>query len=180
MNWIKKLLWAVAVLVTVAVLVLLGAGMRSSAGEMDVAVDLNRPAAVVFPWLAEGDKLKQWVSWLKDVRTVAPGQNGVGVKQVWVMEDRNNNNAPMEILSESTVYDPPRRLAAKLSVKDSFSGVASYELTEQGGRTTVRSRGRFAYHEWFARLLEPVITPAANKKQAGDFATLKRLVGAAN
>ena len=178
MTWIKKILVALVLVTGIALLALLAAGMRGGAGEMDVAVEINRPAAAVFPWLDEPGKLKQWVSWLKEIRPLSPGQHGVGVKQIWVMEDRNNGGAPMEIFKESTAFDPPRRLEAKLSAKGLFSGVASYELIEHAGRTTVRSRSRFVYQQWFARLLEPLITPAASKKQADDFAALKRLAEA--
>lgn len=179
MNWMIKLLLLVLALAVVAVLGLLAAGLRGEAGQVDVTVEIGRPAAIVFPWLHEGDKVKQWVSWLKEVRPLTPVKNGVGTREIWVMQDANNGNTPMEIVSEGTLYDPPRRMAAKLTARDAFTGGVTYELTESGGRTTLRYRGSFEYQHWFARLLEPLITPEARKKLVGDLATLKRLVEAA-
>jgi hypothetical protein len=37
-------------------------------------------------------------------------------------------------------------------------------------------RGLFQFSQWFANLMEPVITPQAEKKMAADLARLKALV----
>jgi carbon monoxide dehydrogenase subunit G len=170
---------AVVAVLALAVLGLLAAGQRSAAGQVDISVQIDRPAAAIWPWLNEPDKVKQWVSWTKEVRNIDPGTNGVGARDIWVMEDRNNNSALMETEAFSTVYEPYRRMAARLRSKDAFEGEVAYELTEANGRTTVRMLGRYQYLHWLAKLFEPLITPAARDKAIGDFATLKRLVEAA-
>jgi len=179
MNWLKKIAVALLALVSLTVLALLLARQRPSAGLMEITIEINRPAAQIWPWLNEPDKIKQWVSWTKEIRPVHPGKDGVGARDVWVMEDRNNNNALMETEALSTVYQPYRRLAAQLHSKDAFRGEITYDLTEQNGKTTLRSVGHYQYLHWLANLLEPLITPEARKKGVSDLATLKRLVEAA-
>jgi len=176
MKWWQKLSLALVALVVLAVVALLAMGQRTGAGVVAASVSIRRPAAQVFPWLVDAEKNKQWVSWLREIRVISPGVNGVGAKEVWVMADQNNGGAPMEIASESTVYEPPRRLGARLHAADLFDGEVSYELVETNGDTEVRSHGRYHYHHWFARLLEPVITPEARKKFVADLATLKEKV----
>lgn len=176
MNWIKKIALVLAGLVVLAVLGLLAAGQRADANRLDVSVEIGRPAAEIWPWLIEPAKLTQWVSWLKRVRQISPGADGVGAREQWVMEDRNNGNAEMLIESVSTVYEPHRRLAARLSSQEAFTGDFRYELADAGGKTTVRALGVYQYQHWLAKLLEPLITPEARKKLVGDLAALKRLV----
>jgi hypothetical protein len=55
-----------------------------------------------------------------------------------------------------------------------FTGSQTYQLTDLGGaRTRVEIASRIRYTSWFARLLEPVLTPSATCKLAQDLATLK-------
>jgi hypothetical protein len=57
-----------------------------------------------------------------------------------------------------------------------FSEDISYELSDLNGKTRLVLTGVANYKTWFAKLLEPVITPAAQKKLAEDTARLKALV----
>jgi hypothetical protein len=178
MTWLKRIAIALAALAAVAILALLLARLRPSAGTVDVAIDIARPAVQIWPWLNEPGKIKQWVSWTKEVRNLDPGRNGVGARDLWVTEDRNNGNALMETEAISTAYEPHRRMAANLQSTGVFAGEVTYELRESGGQTTLRMIGRYQYLQWFANLLEPLITPAARDKTVADLATLKRLVEA--
>jgi hypothetical protein len=67
-----------------------------------------------------------------------------------------------------------------MAVRDSdgiFDGEESYKLVDLGnGRTRMEILGRFHYAQWFANLMEPAITPQAEKKMVADVARLKSLV----
>jgi hypothetical protein len=51
-----------------------------------------------------------------------------------------------------------------------------YDLAEQEGKTRLRYVGVARYKTMLARLMEPVITPAAQKQLEQNLTTLKRLV----
>jgi len=120
--------------------------------------------------LTEPEKLKAWVGWLVEVRRE-------GDREIWVVEDRNNGNARMEIVAYD-MREEPGRLFAKLKVDGSFHGWNEYRLTDLGGRTRLEMSGEYEYEHWFAKLLEPIITREATKKQDEDLARLKGLVEA--
>jgi hypothetical protein len=58
-----------------------------------------------------------------------------------------------------------------------FDGQQTYSVEDLGGgRARLDIDGRYNYSQWFAALLEPLITPAAEKKLVRDMARLKALV----
>ena len=162
-------------LIVAAVLVLFLMGFRKGAGALATSIEIDRPPETVWPWLTEGDKQKQWVSWLVEVRDENPGVTGVGKKFTWVMDDPNMKQR-VEIHGELIAEEPLRLSSVRLHSKLGFEGIATWKLTDLGGRTRFESEGSFRYDKWIYRLLEPMITPQAKKKQLADFATLKRLI----
>lgn len=174
MKWIVRVLLGVIALLLLAAGALAALGMRSDAGVERASIEIARPPDAVWPWLVEGAKQKQWISWLVEVRESGPG------KLVLVMVDPNNGNAREEIPEEVTEQDRPRKESVHIAMPGSFEGDASYILTDLGGaRTRVETIGRYHYMEWMARLMEPLITRESAKKAAMDFAKLKMLVEAA-
>lgn len=153
---------------------LLAFGLRPSARRVQGSVEINRPIAEIWPWMTEGEKLKQWISWLLEVRQHS------ATRATWVMEDRNNNNQRMEIEGEITELHPPSYSKARLSATGAFTGTSEYRLTDLGGnRTKVEQAGEYYFEHWLAKLMEPLITPQANRKLEADLATLKQKVESA-
>jgi uncharacterized protein YndB with AHSA1/START domain len=174
MKWLG---WGVAGLlglVLVMACVLWVLGRRDEAGRIQASIDIGRSPAEVWAWITEPKKEKAWVSWLVEVK--GDGQTKAGSRQVWVMEDRNNNNQRMEIESVATAVEPGHRLDVRLSAPGMFSGDAVYTLTDLGnGRTRLSTDSRYRYDMAFARLMEPLITPSARKKFVEDLARLRTL-----
>lgn len=103
----------------------------------------------------------------------------MGTREVWVMEDRNNNNALMEITGEVTAVEENRYVEVKLSSAKLFDGVASYRLTDLGnGRTRMESAGKYYFKSAFATLMTPLVMPSAKKKMDNDLGKLKSLIEA--
>ena len=64
------------------------------------SVEIARPAeSCSLDHRARG--FKSWVGWLVEIRSLTPAR-GVGSRDVWVMEDRNNNNQRMDVNAEVT------------------------------------------------------------------------------
>lgn len=168
MKWVKRVMLAVAVLVVGAAAVLGAMGLRSGANQFTEVTEFGRPPQEVYAWLTEPDKVKQWVSWLVEIRRESP------TREVWVMEDANNGNQKMSIVNEAVEQNPPQFLKVKLSAPEAFTGASTYRLTDLGsGRTRLAYTMEYQFDSWFARLLEPVITRSAAEKMRGDLERLR-------
>jgi uncharacterized protein YndB with AHSA1/START domain len=181
MKWVKRIAIVLAVLLIVPTVVLLAMGHRTNAGLAQTSIEINASPEQLWAWLDDGDKLKQWVSWLVDVKYPDPQKtHGLGASHIWILKDENNGGMLMQIVGKCTEYAPPARLTVQLADTDGvFNGEESYQLVDLGnGRTRVEVRSRAHYMEWFAGLMEPLITPAAEKKLVMDFNHLKQLAEA--
>ena len=56
---------------------------------------------------------------------------------MWVMEDRNNGNARMEITAVAQSVEPGRKPVLVLGSAEMFTGTSTYTLTEQSDGSTV-------------------------------------------
>jgi uncharacterized protein YndB with AHSA1/START domain len=179
MKWLRFAGLTLLVMLLLAIFLLWVARFRPGAGTGSHSVEIDRPPQVVWPWLREPEKMKSWVSWLVAVEPDPTSPEGVGHRTVLTMEDRNNGNQRMRLPTTTTEWDPPHRLAAHIVYAGLFDGDQRYILTPlPGGRTRFTIESRFHYGQWFANLMEPVITPQAGKKLADDMARLKSLVEA--
>ena len=176
MKWAIRIAGVLFLLLLLAVSALWLIGHRARAGQFRAAAEINGSPEQVWPWLNEGEKLKQWVSWLVEVRGWNPAA-GVGARRVLVMKDENNGGMLMEIQGVCSDYAPPTRLAVKLTVDGAFQGEQTYRLTGLGnGRTRIEMDSAYRFASPLARLMEPLITAAAEKKAVADIAQLKTLV----
>jgi len=179
MKWILWIGGGLIGVIALACVVLLVLGHRANAGLTSVSADISASPAQVWQWLDEPGKLKQWISWVVEVRTPNPVASGVGAKRVIVMKDENNGGMPMEVEGVYTKYQPPTEMDLAMSTPGAFEGTETYRLTDMGnGRTHFEAVGRYHYAIWMAQLFEPLITPAAQKKMDADASRLKSLVEA--
>ncbi len=179
MKWVLIILGVFVGIIVIAVATLAVLSSRDDANHMRNSVVIHEKPEAIWPWLYEPDKLKTWVSWLVEVRRESNGEPAQGTRSVWVMEDRNNNNARMEIASEVERVESQRLLAVNLSVAGAFRGKASYTLTPLAdGSTRVECEGRYDFDNRFARLMTPLIMSQAGKKMTADLDHLRSNVEA--
>jgi uncharacterized membrane protein len=178
MKWLLYLVAGVLGLVVVTVAALLTLSRGES--RLAAAIDIATPASVVFAHVREPEHVKSWLSWMVEIRQLTPGIHGVGAREIWVMEDRNNNNQRMEIHAEVVGYEENRRLASKVSAAEGFEGMVEFALEPLGEtHTRLRYDASYTFHHWLARLLEPLITRSAQQKLDEDLARLKQQAEAA-
>jgi uncharacterized protein YndB with AHSA1/START domain len=179
MKWVKRIAIVLAVLLIVPMAVLLVLGHRANAGLAQASVEINASPDQVWTWLDDGDRLKQWVSWMVEVKYPDPQKmSGLGGKRIWTLKDENNGGMLMQIAGTFSEYAPPSRMTVQVADSDGmFNGEESYRLVDLGGgRTRMEIRSRAHYTEWFANLMEPLITPEAEKKLVMDLNHLKKLL----
>lgn len=179
MKWLLYALAGVGGLLVICVIVLLFLGGYRGESRLVASIDIARPPGTVFPFITQPEKLKSWVSWLVEVKEVAPAGTGSHAKQVWVMEDRNNNNQLMNIETEIVQSDPGRLLEVNVAAAMGFTGNIRYEL-ESGDnqRTRLTYIGHYKFDHWLAKLFEPLISRSAQQKLEGDLQRLKQQVEA--
>jgi uncharacterized protein YndB with AHSA1/START domain len=179
MKWVVIILGGLVGLLLVAALVLWSLGFRDGAGRIAGSIEIDRPPAEVWPWIVEGEKVKQWVSWLTEVHDLTPDLEGVGSRVRWIMIDPNMNNQRVQIDAEYTAYQPATLSSVSLDSPGMFTGTGQYALTDLGaGRTRVDYLSEYRMSSWVWRLREPVVTPSARRKAEEDLARLKTVVEA--
>jgi uncharacterized protein YndB with AHSA1/START domain len=172
MKWLKWIVIVPVGLLVLALGVLLVMGHLPGAGTSHVSTEIAATPHDVWSWIDNGDKLKQWVSWLVDVKQSQP--RAQGSTQTWVMKDENNGGELMTIQGRCTEYVPDSRLAVTLAVPHMFDGSQAYRLTDLGnGKTRLDIDGNYRFTEWFANLMSPLVMQAARTKMVGDLAHLK-------
>ena len=174
-QWVGIILVA---LVVIPVGVLLVLGHRAGAGKVHASVEMAGSPGQVWVWIDDSARLKQWVSWMVEVREANPPRHAVGSTFTWVLKDENNGGMLMMLQGRLKEYAPPARLTVAIASPEyQFAGEQTYRLTSLGnGRTRVDADAQYHYDQWFANLMEPLVTPAAEKKMVGDLARLKTLV----
>ena len=177
MKLIKYTLLALVGLIGTCVIVLLAMGGWRGTTHLKGEVVIAKPPADVYAWVSEADRVKQWVSWLVEVRTLTPGIDGPGRKELWVMDDPTMGER-LEITGEVVAADAPAMRRVKMSMPQGFDGVVSYDLTALDGGTRLSYTSDYEYASWLARLMSPIVTYQAQQKMAADLATLKRLAEA--
>ncbi|SPE26820.1 conserved exported hypothetical protein [Candidatus Sulfopaludibacter sp. SbA3] len=175
LKWIGIVLASLIVLPMITLLIM---GQRANAGKTHASVEIAGSPEQVWAWIDDSNRLKQWVSWLVEVREPQPPQHAVGSPRTWVMKDENNGGMLLTLEGKLKEYAPPSRLTITLgSPQYQFDGDETYRLTDLGnGRTRVDVDAKYHYAQWLANLMEPLVTPAAEKKTVGDLARLKSLV----
>lgn len=178
MRIVLIVLGSIVGLIVVCVLVLAFLSSRPDAKRMTGVIEVDRPASEVWTWITEPGQLVQWVSWLKEVRTVTPGTPGVGHQTVWVMDDPNMKQI-LEIPGTVTTWDPPRTLGLHIDMKGFGSGDYTYTLAETNGKTRLEQTGTFEYTNALWSLMSPIVMPEAKRKLNADLAKLKQVAEAA-
>ena len=161
-------------LAAVAILFILAS--REDANKMTVSVEIDKSPAELWPWLEEPEKIKQWVGWVVEIKSLTPGKQGVGAKAHWVMEDLNNGGARVEMDDEVIEYVPLKKIATRLAATGSFTGESSYVLEDLGGRTRLTATGRYDFGSTFVKLLTALVMSSASDKLKDDMVRLKGLV----
>ena len=175
MKWLLRILGGIVVLIVLCVAGLWLYGMRPSHGHTSDTVVINRPAARVWQYITDDNLLKKWIGGLGEIEHLTPGKMGAGEK-LRIVESYKDTRTTMDMTVGR--FTPPHEITLDISA-DGFTEHAGYLLEEQGsGQTKLTLDAQTDYHGFLYRLLEPLITSAADKKVQGDLQRLKTLVEA--
>jgi len=136
------------------------------------SVEIDRPAAAVFPYLVRSEQRLRWMGALAESEQVSDGEPGHGTRFRDVFEDHGQR---IEIDAEVVEWQPVERVAIRLGAS-AFRSTGTHELRETGGRTRVSTRMETEYTSRMARLMAGVITRHAQTRLEEDLVRLKQLV----
>jgi uncharacterized protein YndB with AHSA1/START domain len=176
MRWIRR---ALAVIVAVPVLGVVGlfiAGQRESAGQNVAGIEIERPRGVVFKHITDPDQLRRWTGSTEiQPLTPPPVQKGSRFRVVTVRRDQR-----AELSSEITAFEPDDSIAfvnrSAEGAPAPFVQEAVYRLEGDKDRCRLTLTVRTRFHGFLLRLLEPLITPAAQKEMERLLRALKAQV----
>lgn len=139
--------------------------------QLQQSVEIARPLAEVFAFVANPGNDAKWGSNLLEVTQLSPGPLGVGARFRYKARFAGRR---FELVREVTEYEPNRRQAVKtISGPLRFGGVRTFEAIKGGTRVTLTGGGRAG---GFFGLAEPLLLRAAQRSLRADLTSLKRLL----
>lgn len=175
----KRLVIAIVLLALAAVGALVVSGLLYSGSKYQAEVVIQAPAAEVYRWLTEPEKLKQWVGGLVDSRPL-DDRLKPGARSVETIED---GGVSFQMETEALEVVPEKLLTFRLSAEGDFGfeGVSRYTLSETAGATRLALTQEIRYKSFFLKAISPLLAGQVEQKLDADFGTLKRLAeGAAD
>ncbi len=137
----------------------------------EAAVEIQRPAAAVFPLLTSPAHITRWVGGLEQSMPLTQGGPRVGArsKELMVIDGKR-----YKLESEVLALQPNQTL--KVATRSAgFESVAEFQLVESGGRTMVSVQRETRYTIMMGKIFADVINYSAQQKLERDLATLKAL-----
>jgi uncharacterized membrane protein len=138
----------------------------------EAAVEIERPAAEIFPYLSAPERRLEWMEKLVSSEQLTDAEPGIGTRFHDVFEDHGHR---IEIDAEVVEWKPGERLATRLT-SSGFESTARQRLEERDGRTRIEVEIETEYRSRVARIMAGVVTRQAQKQLEADLARLKRLV----
>ena len=141
--------------------------------QIQASIIVNRPAAVVFPYLTNVDKLIGWQTFLADAEPLSDGAIGVGSKFRNILRHPGFNNydvLTLEIIGEVLIFEANKRL--KVEGSSNLSDLTiDYRLSETDSKTTVQQIADFQL-----RPVEGLMSGFLEEQFQKDLQNLKQLV----
>jgi carbon monoxide dehydrogenase subunit G len=132
-------------------------------------VEIPRPAAEVFPWLLEEDKVPRWTGDLRTYERLDDGALATGsrIRQVLEVSGRT-----IDVELEVAAYEPPTGAQTRFST-NGIQVVSTYALEAAGAGTRLTQSIEAKAGGFSARLLVPVVQPRLEQKLTEDLERLR-------
>ncbi len=145
------------------------AGGGDGRWEHDGVLVINRPKAMVYEWLTEGDLREQWVPNVEKSREPDELEKGARIEETLVIDGRR-----VERSLEITEHELEELVAFKWREgDDEMSLQVRLSAHTTGKRTRVEYTCTAQYAAWWAIVLEPVLGWSTNDELEASFDALK-------
>jgi uncharacterized protein YndB with AHSA1/START domain len=178
MKWVRRILAVLVALPLLAVIGLLLAGQREGAGRNTERLAIARPPSQVYRHLVKPDLIRQWTG-LAEVEVLGPAEVAAGSRLRLVSVARGQRTSAE---AEVTGAEPGRSLTLVVRTAAGspvgFSQRVEYRLEEKSGDTRLTVTSDTRYESAVARLFEPLITLAFQKRLEANLELLRLQVEA--
>ena len=129
---------------------------------------VRQPRKTVFEFLNDEEKLSSWVNGIVTITPIGEPKEGLGARAKLVV------NVPTEMEFESvvTVWEPPRRFAWSIDVKQ-MASTQTYALEDLGEETKIVLDVEHRLKGFTMKLLSPLIRMTLKKERAKEMERLK-------
>jgi uncharacterized protein YndB with AHSA1/START domain len=176
LKWVRRIVAVVVGLPALAVVALLVAGQRPGAGRNTERVAIAKPPNEVFRHLEEEDLLKKWTR-LAELKRLTEGGLRRGTRWRMAAEARGQRT---QVEGEVTAVETGRYLAVLLKslpgAPIGFTQAVEYRLEGRDGGTRLTMTADTQYEGFLPRLLEPLITRAAQTQMEQNLERLRQQV----
>jgi carbon monoxide dehydrogenase subunit G len=132
-----------------------------------LSVVIPRPAAEIFPWLLEADKVKQWTSGVEKYEPQGPIDRGVRIQQILMVSGQR-----LTLDVEVVRHDPPTDAKTSFDAQG-IEVLNAYRLVEAKGTTRLTQTVDANAGGLKARFLLPILQPHLEKKLEADLQKLR-------
>ena len=118
--------------------------------QVQVSTHVVSPISVVFTYLTDTDKLKQWQTFLVEAEQLSPGEVGVGSKFRNVLSHPGFGSygiLTLEIIGEVLIFEPDKQIKLK-GTSNIADLIIDYKLSQDGGKTLVQQTTDFNTKSW--------------------------------
>lgn len=175
----KIVLISIAIIAFVLILVFLINGLFNRTSHYQVQTTIAATPEQIFPFLTEGDHLKEWISGFVDSKIIrGQGTEPGAVAHISIKE----GDRVMVMESEVLEVVANKKLVVRLTALDGpkYQGISNYQLEEIGGKTQVTANMDFELGSFLLRGIAPLFQMIGRKTLCNDFDQLKQLVESAH
>jgi uncharacterized membrane protein len=140
--------------------------------DIRTCLDIDRPAAEVFEFVADQTNAPQWQHGLHEVRRLTPGPIGVGTEHVFV---RRFAGMKVESRNRYTAYEPGRFVSFEIPA-GKITGEASYRVEPAGPKSSQLISEIHFHIPGVSGLAAPLLARVFARDSRKDEATLKELL----
>lgn len=178
MGFLIRILQVFLVVILAAAAVLWFAARRADRGAIQEEVNIARSPAAVFRWISSEDLVRRWISGLVEFKRVDSSSGKV--PDFRLVEMISGQRAAMSVKIVRVV--PNQELVLQIisleNPDSSFASEAEFKLIGDGDYTRLIFHSQTEFFNTKDRILEPVLTTAANHKMADDLVKLKNAMEA--
>jgi carbon monoxide dehydrogenase subunit G len=131
------------------------------------SVVIVRPAAEIFPWLLEADKVTQWTSGVERYEPQGPIDRGTHIQQILMVSGQR-----LTLDVQVVRHDPPTDAKTSFDAQG-IEVLNAYRLVEAKGSTTLTQTVDANAGGLKARFLLPILQPHLEKKIEADLEKLR-------
>lgn len=140
--------------------------------DIRTCLDVDRPAAEVFEFVADQTNAPKWQHGLHEVRRLTPNPVGVGTEHVFVRRFAGMN---IESQNRYTAYEPGRFVSFEIPA-GKITGEASYRVEPTGPKSSRLISEVHFQVSGVAGLAAPLLARVFARDNKRDEATLKKLL----